>query len=70
MSLTCAQPDRYNVCVYDEAAMVGIIQAQYVQQVNGRPFITFFSHNGTQLPDCKLLTLHAICAWVVHQSRV
>jgi len=69
INLTRAQPDRYNVCTYFGGLKRDLIRFGYLHRDGGRLFVTFSSRvTGARLPDSKLLTLHAICARVVHLS--
>jgi len=66
VSLTCAQPDRYNVCVFHDALKISLAQDQYLHEDDGYFYVTFSSPEmNARLPDCRLLTLHAVCARVV-----
>ena len=69
MSLMHAQPDRYNVCVFHDALKVNFTRDQYLHEDDGHFFVTFSSREmNARLPDRRLLTLHAVCARVVHLS--
>ena len=69
MNLTRAQPDCYSVCTYHHALKRDLTRFGYLHQAGDRLLVTFSSHiTGAQLPDCKLLTLHAVCARVAHLS--
>jgi len=65
-NLTCAQPNRCNICVSDER------HATFLRRVIGhRRDITFSSnHPNARLPTPKLLALHAACTRIVHMSGV
>ena len=69
MNLTHAQPDCYEVCAYFEGVKRDLTLFKYLHRDGDRLFVTFSSHDtDARLPDCNLLTLHAVCARVAHLS--
>ena len=68
--LTTAQPDRYEVCIPKRSYGVYIHLWAYLESDNlGRRFVTFSRpNNELDVPDPRLLSLHAACARVAHMS--
>jgi len=67
---TCSQPNRYNVCAYNQELEEHLRRLGHCLHVDGdRLSVTFTSiHGNARLPDPKLLALHAACARVVRMS--
>ena len=68
INLTPAQPNRYNIGVHYESLKRTLSKIDHLR-VGDRLSVTFTpQYKGARLPDPKLLTLHAVCAWVGHMS--
>jgi len=66
---TCAQPNRYTVCVSHRAHEKYLRMFEYLHVDGDRLYVTFTSsHENARLPDPMLLALHAACARVVGMS--